>query len=236
MGLFGPDWNSRNLKKAEAAVEGMTDQAQLILVARKARYGAIQAMAVKKLTDQEVLIDIAKNSENYYVRMTAVYNEHLTDKDVIAYVGKNDEFVDVREAAGRRLKKMREAEYEKSVENRKLDVQKMKDPAALANIAKTDSSSRIRMAAMSNPNLTDQTVFAYVAVHDPDEFVRILAIRKITDANVLESLKDTYCNKGNHIWRPSTKARSNEEAMQLHFDRISAYECAICGLEETRPD
>ncbi len=261
MGLFGPKWNSRNFIKARTAVEKLTDQNELQLVAKNCRHVHLQQLAIEKLTDQKILVDIARSVENYTVirsairrltdqdllayiaqndenadmRFAAVCNEFLTDKVILADIARNDENMNVRLMVKERLENMREREYENMMINRLQEVQKMEDSAALANIAKTDSISDVRLMAIQNRYLTDQTVLAHIAKHDPDESVRVSAAKRITDSTILDSLKDAYCDKNNHIWRP-IPPRSNDEAMELHFDRLSLWECHICGLVKALPD
>lgn len=232
MGLFGPEWNSRNITKAKAAIEKLADQAELVQVAKNARHVVVRRMAVEKLTDQTVLIDIARNASSSEVRSSAVLNKYLLDIDVLSDIAKNDKSIDVREYAERRLAKMREIEAEKTIELRKIEVHKMTDPNALAIIAKTDNNEIIRTAALNNKNLTDQALFAYIAIHDTNKSVQISAIHRITDVAVLDSLKDTYCNKDNHFWTLLTRTLSNDEAMELHDDRMYIRECLLCGIEK----
>lgn len=232
MGLFGPEWNSRNISKAKAAIDKLTDQAELARAAKNARHVVVQILAVRKLTDQNVLIDIARSESFSDVRGAAVWNAHLIDKDVISDIAKNDKSIDVRECAERRLAKMCEIEAEKSIEIRKIEVQKMTDPNALAIIAKTDNNENIRATALNNKHLTDQALFAYIAIHDTNESMQISAIRRITDETVLNTVKSVYCHKDNHIWTFLTRTLSNDEAMELHDDRMYIRECLLCGIEK----
>ena len=59
-------WNSINQRKALAAVNELTDQAELAHAAKKAWRWKAREAAVKKLTDWGVLIDIAKGKAIRY--------------------------------------------------------------------------------------------------------------------------------------------------------------------------
>ena len=110
----------------------------------------------------------------------------------MSYYAKKDKCSNGGEAASGRLKKMSKIEEEEGGEIRKTEVENMTDPIALAHIAKTDNNYLIRAIAINNKNLADQSVFAHVAIHDPEVFLRLSAIRKITDTAMLNSLKDAY--------------------------------------------
>ena len=52
MELFTPAWKSENEEKALAAVKKITDQKKLAQVAKKAKNWKVRKVAVEKLTDQ----------------------------------------------------------------------------------------------------------------------------------------------------------------------------------------
>ena len=61
----------------------------------------VRAEAVSKPTDQNVLIDIARNDNNRNVREVAVFK--LTDQKVLADIAQNDKDKYVREAAANKM-------------------------------------------------------------------------------------------------------------------------------------
>ena len=115
--------------------------------------------AVRKLTDQNVLADIAKNEKYSDVRKAAV--EQLTDQIELATIAKNDIDIYIRKAA----------------------VEKLTDQNVLADVAKNDTDSTVRKAAVEK--LTDQNVLADVAKNDTDSVVRKAALEKLIDRDLL---------------------------------------------------
>ena len=84
-----------------AAVERLTDQRVLVDVAKNDEYSSFRRAAVERLTDQRVLADVAKNDEDWHVRQDAV--KRLTDQRMLGNVAKNDKDWWVRRAAMERL-------------------------------------------------------------------------------------------------------------------------------------
>ena len=100
MGLFTPDWNSKSYMKASRAVDKITDEKKLQKIAFMAIDQGIRKLAAKKITDQNVLIAIAKKTdETESVREAAV--KRITDQNALIEIAKTDE--DVREAAIERI-------------------------------------------------------------------------------------------------------------------------------------
>ena len=112
-----------------------------------------------RVTNQDLLADIAKNAVRASIRTAAV--EMVADQNVLAKIAKTDKDSKVRETA----------------------IRKLTDQNLLADIAKTDSDSDVRCAAIEN--LTNQMVLAEIAKTDKDDSVRETAIEKITDQALL---------------------------------------------------
>jgi hypothetical protein len=82
MELFTPAWKSENLYRALYAVEKMTDQKKLAMVAKEAKNWKVRKAAVEKLTDQNMLADVAKTDSDSGVREAAVAK--LANQSVLA--------------------------------------------------------------------------------------------------------------------------------------------------------
>ena len=78
MGIFGPAWKSRNWDRAVEAVEKLNDPTELAQAARLARCYGARSAAVRKLTDQAVLAEIAKTDKEGLVRKTVVWKQGMT--------------------------------------------------------------------------------------------------------------------------------------------------------------
>lgn len=115
MGLFKPAWRSDNTKKAEDAVRKITDQKMLEEIAKSDIWGYARAIAIRKLTNIQVVASIAIHHE--YDRTGAVKNaanerfielrqkdiSSLTDQTELIAIAKNDQHWAVRKSAIKRL-------------------------------------------------------------------------------------------------------------------------------------
>jgi len=141
--------------------------------------------AVKDLTDQSLLADLAKNNfkdwddESKKVRRAAL--EKLTDLAVLADLAGNDEDDKIRDAAIERLH---------------ATVETLTDQAALANLLKIIEDPRVCFATAKKmteayEKLTNQALLADVAKNAKHTGLRLMAIEKLTDqaalADVLEN-------------------------------------------------
>ena len=125
MGFIKPAWKSRKKDKALKAVAALSDQAMLLRVVKEAPIEEVRYSAVLKLTDQNVLANLAIDSDIFtrigyaavnmlidqsaleYVMEHATLNplmrvatiKRIQNKEVIAHYAMNDEFKGVRDAA-----------------------------------------------------------------------------------------------------------------------------------------
>ena len=93
MGLFKPAWQSNNREKVIRAIEAMTDEVQLAHIA-KTDDGWAKDFALAKVTNQELIVDIAKNASDEYMRAFAVKKLH--DDKILAEIVKIDKSITVR--------------------------------------------------------------------------------------------------------------------------------------------
>ncbi|MCL2638574.1 MAG: hypothetical protein FWD48_09420 [Oscillospiraceae bacterium] len=83
--LFKPAWNNDDWKKAQRAVERVTDQNELELIAKEANSFLVRKIAVKKIGNKRVLEEIFKNyKEDEEVRLAAAYK--LTSQEAYIYI------------------------------------------------------------------------------------------------------------------------------------------------------
>ena len=80
--IFKPKLKHSDPDVRSEAVKKITDQAVLVDIAKNASDEDVRRAAIGQITDQDVLIDIAKNDLNPSVRCTAIMN--ITDEKVIA--------------------------------------------------------------------------------------------------------------------------------------------------------
>jgi hypothetical protein len=161
--LFRPAWDSEDERKAIKAVNKLKNEVKLARVAKEAQNRLVREAAVKKITNQKLLADVAVNSKQLWtepVGMAAV--EQITDQNLLAYVAKNDGWV-----------------HEEAIK-------KITDLNILADIAKNAESSSARNAAIKK--LTDQKVLVDVAENDKDVYVRMLAAKNLTDQTLAQKV------------------------------------------------
>ena len=89
MELFTPAWKSENEEKTLDAVEKITGQKKLAQVAKEAEYWNVRKAAVAKLTDQNVLADIAKNDSDSDYRSTVSFADNDSKQIVANVFGSN---------------------------------------------------------------------------------------------------------------------------------------------------
>ena len=82
--LFRPKWKHSEFSVRREAVEKLTDQNLLAEIAKSDKDSVVRIIAVEKLTDQNLLAEIAKNDKDFDVRRGAV--EKLTDQNLLAEV------------------------------------------------------------------------------------------------------------------------------------------------------
>ncbi len=135
----------------------------------KVRYEAVNSPV---LTDEDLLRRVALKDYDLRVRCGAINNPNLNDQDLFCYLALNDCKYSVRCDA---------AKY-------------IKNESVLKEIIANDSKSCVRVYAISNPNLTDQSFLTDLAFNDYDYNVRRAAVLKITDDNVLKEIFANDCH------------------------------------------
>jgi len=154
----------KDSKKREQEMKELTKKDYFNRKAIIEREGHIRYAAVKKMTNQSILADIARTDSDKTVSCRAV--EQLNDQQLLAHLVVS-------------LANVWETEIV-----RREAVKKMTDQTALANIALHDDDSGVRSAALKK--LTDQTAILNVAKHENDYFTLNEALSKMTDSFVFE--------------------------------------------------
>ena len=170
------------------AIKKLTDQNVLIDIAKNDEKWNVRWKAVEKITDQSVLADIAKKDEDSSVRKAALHN--ITDQNVLADIAKNDNYRIVRETD---LEKITDqsalidiAKNAKNFKIRKMAVEKITDQSVLADICTKDKHDQVQYAAFKR--ITDQNVLNDIAKNAKNSYRREMAVEKITDQSVLADI------------------------------------------------
>jgi len=159
MGLFKPGWMNENEEKALRAIAEEEDQKQLAKAAIKAPCYSAKDAAIKKLSDQDLLIDIVKNTGDSPVRDDAI--RKTKDQNTLIDVVKND----------------------KSKYSRAAAAWNITDQGVLVDIIKNEESENVRYAATSN--ITDKNILMDIAKNDKSKSVCLVAIERLKDQKLL---------------------------------------------------
>ena len=195
MGSYRLTRMDKKKEKALKAVEKESNQLKLEKIAREfnnkhmdlSSESAVRCAALRKLTDQLVIADIAKHAGTL-VGDPAI--EILTDQAALAGVAKHASSKDIRKSA---VKKLTDQAAIKDLvlsigekELRILALNKLTDQSALEDIVKNDTSTDIRLAAVGA--LTDQKCLLEFALGSDCQDVRKAAALKITNRSLVEEL------------------------------------------------
>src|SRR5690606_37937651 len=120
----------------------------------------------KRITDQTVLVEIAKNDSDWYVRGAAM--ERVTDQAVLTETAKSDSDWYVRRVA----------------------MERIADPKLLPKIAdnhfyEDEDVRRSKVKLIVIEHITDQAILMEIAKNDSDIHIREAAAQRITDQKTL---------------------------------------------------
>jgi hypothetical protein len=186
MGLFQPAWQSKNIDKALRAVGKLTDQSVLADIAKSDWHinREVRRLATSKLDDQSVLAYIMKNSSDFEICETAV--RKLTNKSLLIEIAKNNYFEEIRKEAIRNINDesvisdivlLSEGEINERINKRIPGGGGVTSGSVLAV-----SKYAIEMF------IKDENILAKIVLNSDDEWVRVAALRKITDQSVLTDI------------------------------------------------
>ena len=198
---FTPVWKSENEEKALKAVEKMTDE--LARVAREALNWRVRVSAVKKLTDQEILTDIAKNDKNRDVCETAV--DKLTNQVFLAGVAKNANNIEIRMYAAKKIidKDIVQKIYTEIAQDEGLDedirtqvAEQITEPVrqSAAFVSILESLFKMNIDIFSNKNRKRQDMLLKILTNAPNLF----NARKADLLKAIFSHHSDYSSGGTH--------------------------------------
>jgi hypothetical protein len=178
-----------------------------------------RCLAVRKLEDQSILLQVAAGDTSKWVRIAAV--ERVTDQPFLARLALSDPEPDIRKAAVARvtdqavLKTILDKETDREI--RQAAARNMTDERLLADlilaekleytaVSSITSQELLREIALKSKReyarssavgrIDDQSFLQQVVLNDPDEFVRCEALNRITDKQFLMQVLKTRtpCN------------------------------------------
>ena len=156
----------KNDRVSPNVVEKLTNQNLLADVARNAKNNDVRIYAVEKLTNQNLLADIAKNDKNSFICLKAA--EKLEDEQLAQSI-----FADIA----------KNAEDKYDCINA---IQKLTEQNVLADIAINNKNPSVRETAVEK--LTDQVLLTDVAKTSKDSYVRLKATERLEDKHLAQDI------------------------------------------------
>ena len=194
--LFKPAWQSKDVLKATKAVERITDEEKLKMIAKNTKNGAALFSAVEKITDEAFLKEIALNdslnSWSLGSRMKAI--EKINDEVFLQKIILEDSNSNLRIAAVRKLTgqdiliNIAKDRNEKDWYLRKIAVEKIECQTLLTDIVKSEMNVDVRLAALRK--LEDKELVKKHVYFDYEYSpkIRFDALNKSFDASLLKSI------------------------------------------------
>jgi len=135
---------------------------------------SIRIEAVKELTDESILAQLALSDEDSGVRYHAI--EKIVDQDVLVKIALEDEdFLDLFIAMG---------DEDRSV--RLLAVQKITDQKTLTQLALSDKNYHVKLLATEK--ITNQSILTQIALKNEDISFRKVAIKNLENQSILTKI------------------------------------------------
>jgi hypothetical protein len=205
--------NDKDTAIRQAAVEKLTDQKVLTKIALHDEESAVRKAAVMKLSNQAILAKIAKADDDEDIRKIA--KDKLTDQTILSNIALNDKDLEMRKTAIERLtnqavlKKL--ALNDKDLEIRKSATSRLTDQTLLMEIASKNPAAAMRLAAVTNSNLNDDSFILRRSVEDISAEVRLAAVHSLRTQKALAEVAQTSYEAG---LREAANRRLNDSALR----------------------
>ena len=205
------------------AAQKLTDQtiAQAVYagIAKDDKKGWERERALNKLTDQNVLKDIAENDMDG--RICIIAAQKLTDQTiaqaVYACIAKDDKKGWACVGAGMLTDQNLLADIAKNsvnVEARRIAVKELTDQSVLVDIVENEKNHNVRKVAIENENLTDQRILTDSAKNDTYIMARLAAADKLTDKTFARKV---YINIANTSENKDMRITAAKKLINLTF-------------------
>lgn len=144
----------------------LTNQDVLIRVSKSHRDETLKRQAIRKITDEEILVDFALNDSNEYTRREAISNPNLKDLDILYEIIRfdSDEF------------------------NRIMAIYKIPDAESLVKIIYKKPIHHRLVEIAQNISFSLNNYFLKILETETDEYRRQVAVNFITDSDILENI------------------------------------------------
>jgi hypothetical protein len=200
--LHDPDYGTRQaaIRRAEDQVvlRRVATSTEPLLPSLPAESEALQAEAASRLKDQRVLADLAVRERRETICFAAI--DALTDQDLLLKVAREATRRHKGDAAQRVVQRVAGRLSDPAAQRSFLRTQpdvlarvnaasRVTDPGLAAEVATTDVAPNVRRMAVTK--LADQDLLLRIAQSDADPFVRVEAASRLTDPDVQLELERT---------------------------------------------
>ena len=197
----------------EMAIDGVSDLDLLADIARNNSAGDARMGALKKISDEDILVDILRNDCDWNVREAALKNISNTNTlqkmilENFGYFSVGSYSAFKRNYDEMIYESIGDGVYEEILDKfsdesvlidmlheklfgdfRVLIVRRLVSEDALRNLALDDLDYRVRLEAVKNPNFCDGKTFAQIVQSDHNDAVRLEALKRIDDKDLLEEI------------------------------------------------
>ena len=168
----------------------------------------VRHKSLDDVSDEKILIEIATNDLDDYVRYKAFlklrdyypdsfmlfgpeFILQCSDEILLTFIVKDSMYSSPKIACGRPIDKDVFVQYLVLYDERSniracaVENPNLRDENLLKEVVLYDYNHRVRQAALHNPNLNIQPLFELMACHDSDDGVRFEATRRLDDEDVL---------------------------------------------------
>lgn len=151
-----PKWYSDSTNKIEGHIKSIDDEETLIDIAYNHSDYITRKFAVEYITDEDVLKDIIKKTDDIGVVEAAIKNEHLTDEEFL-------------------ISQLEDGHV--SIDDGGFIVHRVVDEHYLANIAKGNFLLKYRMLAINK--ISEKSVLEEISKNDENRTIRKFALKRL---------------------------------------------------------
>ena len=193
MGLFKPVWMGENKAKAIRAVEKESNQTKLLEIIKTAPLLDVRITAINQLTDQSSLAIVAEDNCIYEIQQAAI--NKLNDFNILNAFSdehnwksesiRNDAVSRLRELIDSSTDQLFLAHFASSCLNSTVAASiadKLTEHSVLLELAKNAETAAMRVAVLDK---LDQSEILDEAMTNSYDYVRTVAVRKLTDNAIL---------------------------------------------------
>jgi protein-tyrosine phosphatase/ribose 5-phosphate isomerase B len=229
-------YNAKCARSRLDAVKRITDENVLLEIAIRDRSVGVTQMAMLCIDDENLLFETLPRCPH-----TSHAIRRIENQSILLEIVKSD-FKDFyrRDACEKLtsedvLKEIFLTETDVKVRSAAISNFHLTDESFLIDAALNDPDSGVRSSAIFNYNFRNDNALREIALNDGDMFVRRQAVRKITDSEILENLIDEVDDYELCEWIVDNPNFTNQEMLEeLLFSCPDDYVRSACAEKVTR--